>query len=279
MIQAELNGKLPEVENSEDVLTSSVFGLLRYLPPQKGIFRILEQTKDYSSRRNPLIVNLKAKNINLSQYDEVNYYFWEYSSKHGEPDLILIIRSSEKKIVPLMLCIEVKYLSEKSRAGEYDQLMDYCLSLENAASRKTFSEEGIAEFEGVFAGVVYLTYFSQYAAVQESLKEIGKRGLKNYESKLYELRWNDITRALKGIESGGKYEQKIVNDLVELMKKKNFVDFEGFSDVNFALNYEPLFSPPLRILKPERHDFRGFSELEEPDILKFETNVFLEVRK
>jgi hypothetical protein len=37
MLQAELHGKLPEVERKEDVLTSNVFGMIKYIHPGKSI--------------------------------------------------------------------------------------------------------------------------------------------------------------------------------------------------------------------------------------------------
>ena len=279
MIQAELNGKLPEVENSEDVLSSNVFGMLKYLPPQKSIFKILEQTKDYSKQRNSLIDNLNAQNISLYQYDKVNYYFWKYSSVHGEPDLILIIRSSEKALEPLMLCIEAKYLSPKSREGEFDQLKDYCLSLEKSEFRKNYNESDIADFKGNFIGIIYLTYFSQYLDVQESLGQIKKKGFNNYESKLFELRWNDITRVLRGFESSYEHEKMIAEDLVSLLIKKNLMDFEGFPEISFDLRYDCLFSWITKPGKHLHHDFKGFSELKEPGILSFYKSICLGVAK
>ena len=42
MIHALLNGKLSaDQENMEDILTSNVFGLLRYLPPEHGLLPFL----------------------------------------------------------------------------------------------------------------------------------------------------------------------------------------------------------------------------------------------
>jgi len=124
MIQAELKGKLPEVANREDVLTSNVLGMLKYIPPQRALFRILEEARDYSAARSTFLHNLSATGIELSAYDSVEYLFWENSPVYGEPDLILLISSSGNDRIDLMLCIEVKLLSEKSRSGDRDQLMD-----------------------------------------------------------------------------------------------------------------------------------------------------------
>ena len=149
-----------------------------------------------------------------------------------------------------MLCIEVKLLSEKSRSGDRDQLMDYTLSLDDRVNRKTYQNSKIAFFEGVFLARFYLTYFSQHAEVHESLEEIRKKGKIGFESRIFELRWNDITKTLSNIKSDNNYEHALIHDLVLLLKKKNFVDFTGFSDITFDINYSPLFDPPL--LKPKR---------------------------
>ena len=279
MIQAELKGKVPEVENKEDVLTSNVFGLIKYLPPKEGLLKILEAAKDYSDNRKTLPDNLRKQDIILENYVSIDYLFWEKSSKHGEPDLILILKSSDLNMKDLMVCIEVKYLSEKSREGEYDQLMDYCLSLESKKSRKTYNNKDVANFDGLFLGLIYLTYFSQYRSVQESLKQIKKKGLIDFEKKLYELRWNEITKILSEIKSENKYINKIHNDLVLLLQKKNFVDFKGFSKVNFDLQYKPLFSFSSKPRKPVKIYFRGFRDLDNPNILECQKHIFLEVQQ
>ena len=275
MIQAELRGKLPEIENKEDILTSNIFGMLKYLPPQKGIFRILEAAKDYSERRNSFIENLKTQNIDLNNYDDVDYLFWEYSPVHGEPDIVVIIRSSKGRQTDLMLCIEVKFLSGKSGIGEYDQLKAYTLGLADKEKRKTFSNTKISKFGGTFIGTIYLTHFSQFRSVVDSLKEIRKSGASGFESKIYELRWNDITKALVRFNSENEYENLLANDLVLLLKKKNFVDFLGFPEVSFNVRYNNLFHPPLKKEVSTKPIFNGFRDIASIDIFKFDTNIFL----
>jgi hypothetical protein len=274
MIQAELCGKLPSFENREDVLTSNVFGLLKYLPPKKSIIKILAQTKDYSKKRYSISANLKAQGINIDLYDQTDYYFWKYSPKYGEPDLILIFKSSLKKLVPLMLCIEVKYLSNKSRKGEYDQLKDYCLSLEDVYSRKTYKTTDIAEFDGLFIGIIYLTYFSQYSSAIESLEGLRTHGYGNYQSKLYELRWNEITKILKEYKSNSKYERMIVDDIVRLLTKKNFIDFIGFKDVLFDTQYRPNVYSHSGQAIVNWNNFRGFTGTQWPTATNYGKNIF-----
>ena len=227
MIQAELKGKLPEIENSEDILTSCVFGLVNYLPPKKGLFKILEKTKDYSGKSK----NIFKTNPNLERYDEVSYHFWEYSSKYGEPDLILILKSSDSKLSPLIFVIEVKYFSSKSRIRNEDQLKDYFLAISNQKGRLTFNNSTISNFEGKFGGLIYLTYFTQKKEVEYSINELSKEWVGDCRSKIYELRWNEITNSIKKIPQSELTDQeaKICDDILFLLKKKTFVDFEGWT--------------------------------------------------
>ena len=52
MLQAILKGKLSrEQENMEDILTSNVFGLLRYVQPQEGILKYLSLAEDKDGKQ------------------------------------------------------------------------------------------------------------------------------------------------------------------------------------------------------------------------------------
>jgi len=234
MIQAELKGKIPELENSEDILTSCIFGLLRYLPLQEGLFEILKKTKNYDDNSSIL-----DNNQEIIHYNEAEYFFWEASESYGKPDLILIFKSHDQIVAPAILVIEVKYYSEKSRSGEHDQLKDYFLALSDENSRKTFYNEKISEFKGKFLGLVYLTYYSQEKECEDSLYELSKCKLDDVKKNFYQLRWNDISKVIKKRKSAenDEYRRKIFEDLYELMLRKNFIDFEGWSNpIDVELN-------------------------------------------
>jgi hypothetical protein len=107
MIIAELSGKVsencPAPERWEDVLTSNVFQLMRYLKPEFGIVPFLNQT-------------LENNNI-PSQLDpdrawKAEYYFWPLGMKKGrEPDLVIYLKSEN---VNYLFTIEAKYHSGTS---------------------------------------------------------------------------------------------------------------------------------------------------------------------
>ena len=224
MIEAELKGKIPDLENSEDILTSCIFGLIKYLPPIKGLFPILEKAKDTDNQS-------IFKKYDFAKYDTIDYFFWESSDIYGIPDLIIIFESKKEKLLPkLILVIEVKYLSKKSRRGKLDQLKDYYLSLLDETNRVTFYRKEISEFKGEFIGLIYLTYFSQDEEIQESKEELKKYGMESSEINIYELKWNEVSKCFKEPinQCLDEYQQKIYQDIYKLLKKKNFISFDGW---------------------------------------------------
>lgn len=233
-----MRGKIPTLENYEDILTSTVFGLLKYLPIHKGLLEVLQNTRDYTPFENSILKN----NPNLKNYNKIRYFFWEYSSKYGIPDIIFIFESSNRKLVPKILVLEVKFYSSKSRSGQDDQLKDYFLAISNEKGRATFNNDKISKFRGEFIGLVYLTKYVQRFEVQESINELSKEWIGDFRDKIYELRWNDISKSFKDPSNLGlnKYELNIINDISSLLKKKNFIDFEGWTQPP-QVDHGPIF--------------------------------------
>lgn len=117
MIPALLKGKLSrEQENMEDILTSCVFGVLRYMTPESGLFRFLSAIEPVVGSTIPLP---DAKTVS-----QVDYDFWpileeqlwvdgqEVKGLACEPDLILSIRSTDEQLIYVL--IEAKFTSGKS---------------------------------------------------------------------------------------------------------------------------------------------------------------------
>ncbi len=166
MIQAELQGKLSTIENSEDVLTSNVFGLLQYLP-KDILSTILSNAKTLSGKR----IEFELENY------IPEYIFWENIGGYGEPDLLIRFRNKDKD--ELVLCIEIKYYSSKSGEGENDQLKRYFEALSISSKEKSH-----------FLGVVYLTKYPSRKELEDSLYQIKQKGLDEAEEKLFQLRWS-----------------------------------------------------------------------------------------
>ena len=102
----------------EDILTSNVFGLLRYIQPKEGILKYLSCAEDNDGNR-PLKYLSSLSEI---PQESIKYEFWPWWEESGcigcEPDLVLSIKIPDKK--DLLLLVEAKYLSGKSSEADED---------------------------------------------------------------------------------------------------------------------------------------------------------------
>lgn len=119
MLMALLKGKLSrEQENMEDILTSNVFGLLKYLPPEEGLLPYLAQAETLDEQRPFADLAIPGT--------KVKYEFWPWHSEAGcvgcEPDVELTITwpSGKKALV----FVEAKYLSGKSSEEDDESTED-----------------------------------------------------------------------------------------------------------------------------------------------------------
>ena len=91
LIQAVLEGKSLGYEYTEDILTSTVFGTLKYLRPDLILIPFIESAFLYNEERTTLWGKLNSEGVELRCYGEVEYAFWSWNQNDGEPDLILKI--------------------------------------------------------------------------------------------------------------------------------------------------------------------------------------------
>jgi len=112
MLAALLRGKLSrEQENMEDILTSTVFGVLQYLAPEDGLLPFLSEAVTLDGDRPLAHLTSDAR---IARFD-----FWPWISEKGcagcEPDVLLRLDPPSGRLVWVM--IEAKYWSGKS-SGE-----------------------------------------------------------------------------------------------------------------------------------------------------------------
>ncbi|KJS87831.1 MAG: hypothetical protein JM58_03030 [Peptococcaceae bacterium BICA1-8] len=114
MIQAVLEGKSLGYEYTEDILTSTVFGTLKYLRPDMILIPFIESAFLYNDKRTTLWEKLNSEGIELRCYREVEYVFWTWNQDYGEPDLILIFSD-----MVLMTCfLSLKLNSNQGKAEQ-----------------------------------------------------------------------------------------------------------------------------------------------------------------
>ena len=108
MTVAEIHGKISETgtnlsERMEDLLTSDIFGCMRYLPPQKVLIPFLGSANSFHG--NTLTV--------LDKIINVHYSFWPWLKLPGripcEPDVVLGLETEGGRVH--LVLVEAKYYS------------------------------------------------------------------------------------------------------------------------------------------------------------------------
>jgi hypothetical protein len=219
MIPAFLRGKLSrEQENLEDLLTSCVFGVLRYLPVNEGLLPYLQLAK-YPDGRMLL--------EHIDSVSEAKYDFWPWLKERGsqgaEPDvLIQMLEETGKKYT---LLVEAKFRSGKSSfaseeasvpvdqlAREWDNLL--LLSAESGSTPM----------------MLYLTADTSIPTrdLDESAKEFAAKRPSLAEKHPFScawLSWRHLPNAF------GKTRGTIQSDLVALVERLGLVFFRGISRI------------------------------------------------
>lgn len=211
MLQAQLKGKLTRTEeNLEDLLTSNVFGSIKYISPNEGLWPLLISSEDSNGEAPVDLVHL----ISGAEYE-----FWpwiqEPCCEGCEPDVVINVRlmNGEKIIV----FVEAKYLSDKSSlAGEggapKDQLAREWDNLKCRADR-----------EKATPILLYVTADVSYPkqSIEDSRQEYLRK--RNGDINVFWISWRKLPRLFmgKGLE--------ILNDLVNVLKRQRLIFFEGIT--------------------------------------------------
>lgn len=227
MLVAELKGKVPsKLANSEDLLTSSIFGSLKYLSSPSYLQSIIQSS-----------VNIAGANLRLSKdITECNYEFWP-RLKNCEPDLLLHLKDNEDE--EYIICIEAKYWSDKSseedtaveiaerKNHQRDQLAreiedihtDFCLHLMHANKSKIKRRV-----------LIYLTNDTTfpYESIKTSVQHVQYI---NYPvTEIFWLTWRGIHTILNEITDDKTFQDSILlNDIKLLLQKKGLKSFTGFA--------------------------------------------------
>ncbi len=255
MLQAQLKGKLsvPQ-ENSEDILTSNVFGTLKYLPINEGLLPFLY-----------MAVSLEGIPFEdcIKDVSTASFRFWEGIRMPGcqgcEPDVLIeFIHVDGTKSLVL---IEAKYRSGKSseaneetieEAPPHDQLAKEWHNLLNLSQEKNSKPY-----------LVYVTadYAIPRKEIIDSFNELQQKELGTPE--IYWLTWRDLKRAYKNTSN------PILADLVELITNRyQLTTFESltlgkltsfpwsFKVIPLQLSWQPRLSLcPWKILSVNEQSF------------------------
>ncbi|MED4402092.1 hypothetical protein [Metabacillus fastidiosus] len=226
MIAAELNGKIPStLQNSEDLLTSSVIGLFQYLSSHSYFQSVLESS-----------VNLNGHQLTFdSPVKECCFVFWP-KLENSEPDVLLRLKTESDS--EILICIEAKYWSHKSsHEDESIDLQDRTNSQRDQLAREIEDIHKVnclrylninrSKLNSIV--LIYLTNHT-YLPREEILESIlHVNGVHFEKGQLYWLTWREIHNSISKIKNFLTLQDlKLLNDLKKLLEKKGLQSFNGF---------------------------------------------------
>lgn len=227
MIQAQLHGKAPsELTWSEDILTSNIFGLLKYLSTPETTVDILRCSFNLDNRS--LVIP--------DDTERIIYFFWP-RLLNSEPDLVLLLDSSHGTHV---IGIEAKYLSGKSSSEDLNveeddrnnrQRDQLAREIEDLFEPENYQLLGISKERILSINMIYLTLES-YMPREELQDTINS--LRNQENQvdgkevLFWLSWKSIHGVLRERIMQGS-DGYIKDDLLKYLTRKDLISYSGYS--------------------------------------------------
>jgi Holliday junction resolvase-like predicted endonuclease len=197
----------------EDQLTGDFFGTIRYLPFQTGLRHVLEAVRLQHAEQDSRWEKLLAS---TTEYDyEMKFWF-----RHAEGEIDLIV-----DLPDAVIGIEVKYYSGLSSEDE---------DLEGAITPEE-SVNQLARYSRLLQDIrqerpAYLLFVAPFQILLPVEIDMKERSIISPDITLGFLAWQHILEQLQMIprttlETG---QQRILEDLMDLLVKKGFERFKGF---------------------------------------------------
>lgn len=249
MTIAELYGKLSSTgsnahERLEDLLTSDVFTAFKYLKPKEALLPFLKLLFE----KNSTAVPPKINSWEITHKD-VRYVFWPKGNfRRREADLLILINNST--VQQYIFTIEAKYESGTSDVDIDTKIHD--AEKDNERSGLQIAEEfedlmqerPYSNIDGIKAPLVnrYLIYLTAENTkpcnvLKRSILAINDKieSAKFIKSHILWCNWSTIWQVFKQA-NWDEYDfpsYDICKDIVKLLERKGFKNFEGFGDYSF----------------------------------------------
>jgi hypothetical protein len=242
MIFAELHGKLGSDgsrahDRLEDLLTSTAFGLLRYVPLRVGLLGLLRRVRVVEVRGSSACASRNPGWIDLDDAVTVEVVFWPSFGKYGQPDVLLHLMDVNRALIGVVL-VEAKLYAPKSGAAgadadevaddevpDPDQLVKYWQGLQQHVRLRGSCP----------AWLVYLTAHSSPPVV-----ELGEAMRRLRYMRLGWLSWFDV------FDVAAACDDLPAKDLAALLSRKGFRGFSGFTEGAVELPLTRGFWRPAR---------------------------------
>ncbi len=225
MLEAQLHGKLArDQERLEDLLTSNVFGSLKYVPPKEGLQLLLNSS-----------VKPDGSTFSLSNpIRKVRYDFWPFLRQLPfeacEPDLIIQINRGDSE--EIIVLVEAKYFSGVTISSDDTNL------LSNQLAREWINLLELTKPRKTKAVLLFITPGFDYPHDDVRLaNEEFRAKYPNLPAPL--IVWNSWRR-IPSLFTGSKYD--ILNDVVHVLQRYGLTFFIGISRCT-ATRWDWSFAP------------------------------------
>ena len=247
MTIAEIRGKISQTgqnlsERMEDLLTSDIFGCMRYLPTQNALIPFLQTACSLHGN----ILTIPGKIL------RVHWSFWPWLKSSGripcEPDVIIGLQTEYNHLH--LVLVEAKYYSDLSseedeRAEPNDQLARELDNLD-AVSCATFGWN--PQLHIVSRRLLFIT---QHMGMPRRLVA---RSLAEYQlkrNKQGDIYWTSWRFLLPILENNLKQENSpqniaVMEDMLELLLRKGLSVFRGIDPITMRFEIPQFYVMPRR---------------------------------
>lgn len=216
----------------EDILTSNVLGLLKYVPPGEGLLNYLALAEDKDGNQ-PLKY---LRSLDEVSQDSISYEFWpwwEEPNCYGcEPDVVISLKISAQK--KLLVVIEAKYLSGKS--SEADESYDIPT---DQLAREWDNLSVMANKSDECPVLIYLTahYAYPYQDISDAISEFRVKRQNSVSPVIFWLSWRHLYKVCENSQ------HPVLNDIKLLLGRLGLKFFDGIAldYVNVSWSFEVVF--------------------------------------
>lgn len=215
---AEIKGKISQsgtnlTERLEDNLTGNFFGVMRYIPFNKGLKQIL------LNGIYPYELADKLQQIDAEFWNS-HIDFWPYD-KDGVMDVLLDFPNAT-------IGIEVKYLSRLSSDDDVsNEQIEVDSSIQQESIHQLARESRIVSRKGTDKDK-FLIFVASEIYCMAVFQDTVNRNILDKDVQFGIISWQEILFALKSIKTGNKFEQLMIDDLIDLLTVKGFERFNDF---------------------------------------------------
>jgi len=227
---ADIHGKLEGTnltDRSEDLLTSNIFGCLRYVPPKKVLLPFLETSQSLSGKDLP----------RLDSVCTVHCSFWPslHSIGHAacQPDVVLGLET-EDNLMHLVM-VEAKYLSGPSSEENDKHLPHHQLGreLDQLSTLSPSILRWETTLEIATRSLIYVTmdFSIPKDDIEKACTEYSSKRGRN--EKIYWTSWRSLPAILESclVSETVKEFRTVMEDMLYLLEKKWLILFSGVDPI------------------------------------------------